>query len=154
MKSKLQTLWIDHKGGLTANKKKGYSMPLYSATDVDVEMKKSTEAAGAAMKKPLMDEIVIRFKPYFREPMLSGVKTCTSRTKTMGKPGDWFTAFGAQFELLSVEEVRLHEVASMWKEEGCTSADHFKEVWREIHPVVGYDDYQLVKLHRFRRAQP
>jgi len=99
-----------------------------------------------------MSEIVIKFKPYFKEPLLSGVKVCTARTKRMGEPGDVFMAFGSQFELLSVEEVRLYEVASLWREEGCTSEDHFKHVWREIHPVVGYDQYQLVKLHRFKRV--
>lgn len=101
-----------------------------------------------------MSQVNIKFKPYLKEPMLSGVKTCTSRTKYMGKPGDTFAAFGAQFELLSIEEVRLYEVASLWREEGCTSEDHFKEVWREIHPVVGYGDYNIVKLHRFKKVQP
>jgi len=99
-----------------------------------------------------MSLVKIPFKPYFKEPMLSGVKTYTSRTKRMGSPGDTFEAFGAQFEILSVEEVRLYEVASLWKEEGCASEEHFKEIWREIHPRTGYGDYQIVKLHRFKKV--
>jgi hypothetical protein len=95
--------------------------------------------------------VTIRFKPYFKDALLSGVKVCTARTKIHGKPGDTFQIFDAVFEILSVEEVRLYEVASLWREEGCTSEEHFKAVWREIHPVVGYDDYQIVKLHRFKR---
>lgn len=94
----------------------------------------------------------IPFKPFFKEPMLSGVKVCTARTKRMGEPGDTFEAFGATFEILSINEVRLYEVASLWKDEGCASEEHFKEVWRSIHPRVGYDDHQIVKLHRFRKV--
>ena len=101
-----------------------------------------------------MSVIQIPFKPFFKMGLLTGAKTCTARTKTMGQPGDTFMAFGATFELLSVEEVRLYEVASLWKEEGCASEEHFKEVWRDIHPRVGYDEYQIVKLHRFRKVQP
>lgn len=101
-----------------------------------------------------MSEVTIKFKPFFKMTLLAGVKTCTSRTKVMGKPGDTFVAFGSEFELLSVEEVRLYEVASRWKEEGCASEEHFKEVWREIHPRTGYDDYQIVKLHTFKKVQP
>lgn len=99
-----------------------------------------------------MSMVTIRFKPYFREPMLAGVKTCTSRTQGMGRPGDTFEAFGAQFRLVSVDAVPLAEVASLWREEGCQSEEHFKEVWREIHPVKGYDAAQIVTLHRFRKV--
>lgn len=98
--------------------------------------------------------VTIPFKPFFKEPMLSGVKVCTARTKRMGEPGDTFEAFGATFEILSVEEVRLYEVASLWKEEGCQSEEHFEEVWREIHPRFGYNNYQIVKLHRFKKVTP
>jgi hypothetical protein len=100
-----------------------------------------------------MSKISVKFKSYFREPMLSGVKTCTARTKRMGQPGDTFEAFGAQFELLSVEEVRLYEVASLWKEEGCSSEEDFKMIWKSIHPL-GYFEYERVKLHRFRKVDP
>lgn len=97
--------------------------------------------------------VKIQFKPYFKEPLLAGVKVCTARTKRMGEPGDTFEAFSATFEIVSVEEVRLYEVASLWREEGCTSEEHFKQVWREIHPVVGYGAYNLVKLHRFKKVE-
>jgi hypothetical protein len=97
-----------------------------------------------------MSYFSLKFRPMFAMPLLTGVKTCTSRTKKMGNPGDRFVAFGAEFELLSVEEKRLDEVRLLWKEEGCQSEEHFKEVWKSIHPKVGYDDYQIVKLHTFK----
>lgn len=100
-----------------------------------------------------MTLVKIPFKPYFKEPMLSGVKVCTARTKYMGHPGDRFLAFGAEFEIVNVEDVYLLQVAMIWKEEGCESEEHFKQVWQEIHPVVGYQEYQRVKLHHFRKVE-
>ena len=101
-----------------------------------------------------MSLVSIPFKPYFKEPLLAGVKVCTARTKVVGTPGDTFEVFGAQFEIASVKEVRLYEVVSLWREEGCASEEHFKDVWRGIHPRVGYNDYQIVTLHRFRKVGP
>lgn len=97
-----------------------------------------------------MSEITIPFKPYFKEPLLNGTKQYTSRSKPMGKPGDTFTAFGQQFELLSVKDVDLYTVSTMWKEEGCTSREHFISVWNEIHPVKTYSDSQRTYLHHFK----
>jgi len=100
-----------------------------------------------------MSAVKIPFKAYFKGPMLSGVKTYTSRTKAMGHPGDTFTAFGTQFVILSIQVVRLSEVSTCWLEEGCQSEEDFRRVWREIHPHVGYVDDQLVILHRFRKVE-
>ncbi len=98
--------------------------------------------------------IKIPFKPYFKEPLLSGQKVYTSRSKPMGKPGDTFEAFGAEFELISVKDEDLYTVSLLWKEEGCTSREHFIQVWNEIHPVRGYHDYDRTYLHRFKKVQP
>jgi hypothetical protein len=98
-----------------------------------------------------VSEVKIPFKPYFKEPLLNGTKVYTSRSKPMGQPGDTFTAFGSTFELLSVKDAALFEVASLWKEEGCNSREHFIEVWNEIHPVKRYDDWQRTYLHHFRK---
>ena len=96
--------------------------------------------------------VSIPFRPAFKEALLSGVKTCTARTSKKGKPGDLFTAFGAVFQLMSVERVPLHEVADFWYQEGCTDRNHFIAVWNEIHPRVGYRPKQLVYLHQFRKV--
>ena len=98
-------------------------------------------------------EVRIPFRPMFEEPMRTGVKTCTSRSKIMGQPGDRFRAFGKWFEIVSVEDVALCEVAALWKEEGCESREDFIEVWNSIHPVKKYSDYQRVYLHRFKHAE-
>lgn len=94
--------------------------------------------------------IKIPFKPFFKEPMLSGVKVCTARTKRMGEPGDTFEAFGAIFELVTVHQVFLESVSHLWRDEGCRSREHFIEVWNGIHPRSGYSDQQRVWLHRFK----
>ena len=101
-----------------------------------------------------MSYFSMKFRPMFERPLLEGIKTCTSRTKRMGEPGDRFVAFGAEFEVLSVEEKRLWEVRSLWKEEGCASAEQFEQIWTSIHPRTGYLPYQIVKLHTFKRVQP
>ena len=96
-----------------------------------------------------MAHVYIPFRPHFKEPMLSGIKTCTARTKAMGKEGDTFTAFGQEFNLITVGKVQLSTVAALWKQEGCTSEEHFKEIWRSIHPIKGYIPEQEVYLHHF-----
>lgn len=78
--------------------------------------------------------IKIPFKDRFGEPMRSGVKTLTSRTKCYGQPGDYFFAFGTCFVLTSVIERHLDFIVDHWKEEGCNSKEDFLTVWAEIHP--------------------
>ena len=101
-----------------------------------------------------MSLVTIKFRPYFKEPMLSGMKTLTSRKKRMGNIGDHFEAFGARFELVSVEDADLYSVSCLWEQEGCLSREHFIRVWNEIHPRTGYNDYQRVYLHEFKQVQP
>lgn len=96
-----------------------------------------------------MNFVTIPFRPEFREPMLAGIKRCTSRSKIMGKPGDYFLAFGKTFRLLSVTDVDLYSVSLLWEEEGCTSRQHFIEIWNAIHPRKQYSDSQRTYLHRF-----
>lgn len=102
----------------------------------------------------IKQQINIPFKPFFREPILSGTKRYTSRTRIMGKPGDRFLAFGATFELLSVEDCDLYSVALLWKEEGCRSREHFIEVWNEIHPRKPFNPINRVYLHHFKKVDP
>jgi uncharacterized protein YqfB (UPF0267 family) len=99
-----------------------------------------------------MTEVRIPFLPKFREPMLADIKTVTSRTKTYGRTGDTFPAFGATFEILDVLTVLLGEVAEEWyKEEGFKTPEEFIQCWWEIHPKKGYDPEQPVRLHIFKR---
>ena len=99
-----------------------------------------------------MNIVKIPFKPYFKEPLLSGVKVCTARTKRMGAVGDRFMAFDTWFEIKSVTKEDLTFVADLWHQEGCTSREHFIEVWNEIHSTTGYRPAQQVFLHRFKKV--
>lgn len=98
-----------------------------------------------------MGDVKIPFKPRFKAPLLGGTKVYTSRSKVMGREGDTFEAFGATFEIISVKDVPLFEVAALWKEEGCTSREDFINVWNEIHPVRRYQDNDRTYLHHFKK---
>jgi len=93
----------------------------------------------------------IPFKARFREPMLSGTKIYTSRTKVMGNAGDTFKAFGATFLIIDLSTIGLDQVADLWKPEGCKSREDFIQVWNEIHSVRGYRPTDSVYLHEFRK---
>ncbi len=99
-----------------------------------------------------MTAIVLPFLDRFREPLLNGTKTCTSRRVRLGKPGDEFLAFGAWFKITKVEQAALGYVASiLFKEEGLDSPADFIEIWRQLHPTKGYEAHEIVWLHRFER---
>ncbi len=99
-----------------------------------------------------MTAIVLPFLDRFREPLLSGTKTCTSRRVRLAKEGDEFLAFGVWFKVVSVEQAALGYVASiLFKEEGVDSPADFIEVWRQLHPSNGFKPHQIVWLHRFER---
>lgn len=101
-----------------------------------------------------MSDIKIPFRPFFREPMLAGQKTMTSRTKAMGKPGDRFEAFGAVFELTHVFRVPLKYVLSdCFEQEGCKSVQELMDIWNNIHPVTGIMPDQIVYAHIFQMVQ-
>jgi len=101
-----------------------------------------------------MVEVKIPFKERFREVLLDGTKTWTSRTRRMGKMGDTFDAFGATFEIERVERRTLGNIRyHHWKEEGCKSSTDFFEVWEQIHPRKGYIPSQLVWVHIFKRVK-
>ncbi len=96
--------------------------------------------------------ITIPFLDEFRERMLSGQKTATTRTRKYGDPGDLFSAFGYTFQLIKVSRVYLGEVAFAYhKQEGFESKDDFMECWCRIHPRKRhYTD--IVWLHEFERV--
>ncbi len=97
--------------------------------------------------------VAISFLDRFRDAMLNDVKDCTTRMRPMGQMGDRFIAFGAEFELLSIEHVHLGDVADiLWKEEGASSRSEFIEIWKTIHPRKGFDPARRAWLHRFRRV--
>jgi hypothetical protein len=99
-------------------------------------------------------KVKIPFLYRFKEPMLSGVKTCTSRTRKMGDPGDTFDAWDVEFQINKVWRTGLAVVRTMWKREGVESPEEFEIVWRQIHERRGYRPEDLVYVHEFSRVDP
>jgi hypothetical protein len=98
--------------------------------------------------------ISVPFLPEFKERLLSGLKTATSRTKRLGRPGQCFTAFGMTFRLRAVKKWPLRWVADlMYHEEGFETPDQFKAIWKRIHPKRGYVETDLVWLHVFEKVK-
>ena len=95
-------------------------------------------------------QIHIPFKERFREPMLNGIKTMTSRTKCYGRIGDWFNAFDQTFVLTAVVERHFDFIVDHWKEEGCSSKEDFLAVWREIHPRRALNMQDKFWTHSFQ----
>lgn len=93
----------------------------------------------------------IPFRPEFREAILSGMKTMTTRNNSYGRTGDRLTTpFGVDIQLLEVRRVTLGDVADhYYRQEGCDSPQDFIRIWREIHPS-GFYPNKWVWLHIFR----
>ncbi len=96
-------------------------------------------------------DVKIPFRPYFREPMLMGIKVMTCRTKPMGRPGQTFEAFDASFILTHVMRMRLgYVISDCFEQEGCKSVQQLVDIWNEIHPSKGVDPEQIVWAHCFK----
>ena len=92
----------------------------------------------------------VPFKRYFKNRMLTGKKTATSRTKMLGKPGDRFEAFGEWFQFFKVDRMMLGDVAKLFfHEEGFETKEDFLDCWAEIHPRAKFDLTKPVYLHQF-----
>jgi hypothetical protein len=88
------------------------------------------------------------------EPLLSGKKTWTSRTRKMADAEDTFEVFGASFQVDYVFQMPLGVVAmDCWRQEGCLNPGDFVTVWNHIHPLKGFVDSQLVWVHVFHKLE-
>jgi len=97
--------------------------------------------------------VKLPFFERFREPMLAGVKVCTLRRDSRVKVWDRFETFGHVFEVTEVQMATPDFVGrGFWKEEGCTSEDDFKAVWKKIHPRLSTEKY--CRWIWFRRVSP
>ncbi len=102
----------------------------------------------------MLNQVIIPFQPHWREKMLKGIKTCTSRPLKYGDTGNWFSQFGATFKILSVNKYALHHIAdNLYKEEGCDSPEEFKRIWIKLHPRKGWVPNQEVFTHFFRKEK-
>lgn len=99
-----------------------------------------------------MKEVRIPFKEQFREAMLSGKKTCTTRTKQYGKPEDCFRVFDAEFELIVVvPSIAMWVGNYLYKEEGFDQPGEFHKLWGKMHARLARE--AIVFVHVFKRVQ-
>lgn len=99
-----------------------------------------------------MGTITIPFKEQFKQALLDGQKTMTSRTKKYGKPGDTFSIYGGTFVIKHIEKKSLRDVAEQhYAEEGVDTPEAFRNVWIRLHPIKGFDAEQDVYVHTFER---
>jgi len=97
-----------------------------------------------------MKQIRIPFKEQFRGAVLSGQKTCTTRTNVYGKTGDQFEAFGVTFELvLVVPSIALWVGNFLYREEGFEAPGEFHLLWDKMHPRLKRE--AIVFVHIFKR---
>lgn len=96
-------------------------------------------------------KITLPFHNRFKNAMLKGDKTWTSRTKRYGRSGDTFEVFDNEFMIEKVERRMLEDVADHWKEEGFASKLDFMNFWIKIHARKGFLSTQRVYVHIFRR---
>ena len=96
-----------------------------------------------------MAEIKLAFLPEFREAMLSGRKTATTRRGVHGEVGDTFEAWGRTFLITGVRDVRLRTVDEVYYHaEGLMAPDYFRVAWR--HCGKRWTPDARVWLHFFR----
>ncbi len=99
-------------------------------------------------------EVKIPFQEDFRERMLEGLKTCTSRTKKYGNPGDFFQIFGTTFQIIDVKQHYLGFVAKfLYVDEGFQRSSDFEQIWQKLHPIKGWQPAQIVFTHYFKRVE-
>lgn len=101
-----------------------------------------------------MARIQIPFQERWAESMLTGYKRCTSRTKRYGEIGDIFEAFGARFQLTTIEQRLLEDVSmNLFRKEGCEMPAEFIDVWKGLHPRKGWNGGQKVWVHHFKKIE-
>jgi len=99
-----------------------------------------------------MSKVTIPFQPYWKEKMLNGEKTCSSRNKRYGNIKDTFEQFDTTFQITNIIKLPLNFIAlNLYKREGCDSPEEFKKVWIELHPRKGWVSDQKVFTHFFKK---
>lgn len=99
-----------------------------------------------------MSKVYIPFGDRFKEVMLNGTMTWTSRSRWFGEVGDWFEIFDGVFDIVERKRLPLAKVVyHHWEEGGFGSVEDFKEYWKKLHPKVGYKSDWMVHVHVFRR---
>lgn len=78
--------------------------------------------------------ITIPFSDPMEEANSQLKKTCTTRSKKYGEPGDTFQSGGYVFKLVEVTPFVLGFVGNrLYRLEGCEHPDDFVKLWRSLH---------------------
>ena len=102
-----------------------------------------------------MATINIPFNKWSRERILSGQKTCTSRSKKYGQESDQFQVIhgpnhSTVHNMMMIMQLPLSFVRDfLWHGEGANSPFEFVQIWKEIHPRRGFVEEDLVYVHFF-----
>lgn len=98
-----------------------------------------------------MKEIKIPFRLEFIIPICAGRKICTTRSKRYGDIGDYFyIGKSIKLKIIGVFKEKLGVVAEhLYKEEGCNSPFHFKDIWLSLHKK--YEPDKRYFVHIFKR---
>jgi hypothetical protein len=97
--------------------------------------------------------VQIPFTTEMAKAAVEGRKICTARTKSYGKPGDYFYVGATLFCLEAVFKVPLWMVADfLYKAEGFESSAGFVDTWCKIHPRKGFVADQEVFVHFFQKC--
>jgi hypothetical protein len=99
-------------------------------------------------------KVVIPFSDLMAILAKKGIKTATSRNRRYGTDGDWFYIGDIKFDILSVTEMSLHDVAyKHYMEEGFNTPESFIKYWNMLHPRKRYDPEQIVQFHKFKKVE-
>lgn len=94
------------------------------------------------------------FREEFKDRLLSGQKTCTSRTRKYADKGDKFKVFGEYFEITNIVHYSLGFVArNLFEEEGFNSPQEFINCWVKLHPHKKWVEEQGVVVHFFKKSR-
>ena len=99
---------------------------------------------------PSIRKVKIPFHDEFRDRMIAGTKTFTTRTKAYGHAGDVFETFGHAFLIRKVFRAKLRYVATLlFQAEGFNCLSEFMDCWKKLYPRKGYQPDQKVYVHYF-----
>jgi hypothetical protein len=99
-------------------------------------------------------QVSIPFLSQFRDPMILGYKTATSRTRRYGKVGDTFHIFGHEFTIYKITKMKLSDIAqAYYRQEGFSRPGEFMDIWMKLHPRKAWNPNQEVYLHRFEKVR-
>ena len=97
-----------------------------------------------------MTRIKIPFNKWSLERLLDERKTATSRNKCYGERNDVFIIRNKIFRITNIRQLKLITIATYcFKDEGCETPEEFINVWKSIHPRLGWTPDKRVWIHYF-----